>query len=55
MSRWQGNCGKAESSSPLAIYKTHAEKILFLHRPKGADKLCKYIGGSGSMFLCYTD
>ena len=49
------NCGKAESSSPLAIYKPHPEKILFLHMPKGADKLCKYIAGSGPMFLCYTD
>ena len=30
-------------------------KILFLHMPKGADKLCKYIAGSGPKFLCYTD
>ena len=27
---------KAESSSHLAIYKPHSEKILFLHMPKGA-------------------
>ena len=48
------NCGKAESSSPLAIYKPHPEKILFLHLPKGADKICKYKAESGPMFLCYT-
>ena len=46
------NCGKAESSSPLAIYKPHPEKILFVHMLRGADKLCKYIAGSGPMFLC---
>ena len=52
------NCGKAVSSSLLAIiiiYKPHPEKVLFLHMQKGADKLCKYIAGSGPMFLCYTD
>ena len=49
------NCLKAESSYPLAVYKPHPEKMLFLHMPKVADKLCKYIAGSGPMFLCYTD
>ena len=49
------NCEKAESSSPLAIYKPHPEKILFLHMSKGADKLSKYIAGLGPMLLCYTD
>ena len=48
------NCGKAESSSPLAIYKPHPEKIIFLHMPKGANKLCKYIAGSGPMFFFST-
>ena len=38
----------------LAIYKPHPEKI-FLRMQKGADKLCKYIAGSGPIFLCYTD
>ena len=46
------NCRKAESSSPLAIYKPHPDKILM---PKGADKLCKYKAGSGPLFLCYSD
>ena len=35
----------------LFIYKPDPEKILFLHMPKGADKLCKYIAGSGPMLL----
>ena len=48
-------CGKAESSSPSAIYRPHPEKTLVLHMPKGAYKLCKYIAGSGPMILCYTD
>ena len=39
----------------IAIYKPQPEQILFLHMPKGAAKLCKYIVGSGPMFLCYTD
>ena len=46
---------KNELSSPLAIYKPHPVKILFLHTPQGADKLCKYIAWSGPMFLCYID
>ena len=49
------NLGKAESSSPLAIYKPHHEKTLFLHMPKGADKLCNYTGGSEPIFLYCTD
>ena len=49
------NWGKAEISSPLAIYKPHHEKVLFLSFRKGADKLCSFTAGSEPMFICYTD
>ena len=47
--------GKAESSFFLAIYMHNLEKILVLRMPKGADKLCQYIAGSGPMFICFID